>query len=162
MNIDIQVASDSPTIPDDEEIASWVQCVLLDQHQADSSEISIRIVDEDEITELNQAYRNKSGPTNVLSFPFESPPGLPEETAALPALLGDIIICAPVVAREAIEQDKTGKSHWAHMVVHGTLHLLGFDHQSDQQAVEMESLEQQLLARLNYPNPYQEQQEQAQ
>ena len=157
MIVDIQVASDSPMIPDDEEIASWVQCVLQDQQKADSSEISVRIVDEDEIAELNQAYRNKNGTTNVLSFPFESPPGLPNDAATISELLGDIIICAPIVSKEAIEQDKTHKSHWAHMVVHGTLHLLGYDHQSDQQAHEMESLEQRLLARLNYPNPYERQ-----
>jgi probable rRNA maturation factor len=161
MIVDIQVASDSPTIPDAEEIASWVNCVLRDQHKPDASEISIRVVDEAEIAELNESYRNKTGPTNVLSFPFEAPPGLPEDDAALQDLLGDVIICAPVVAREALEQDKTNKSHWAHMVVHGTLHLLGYDHQTDQQAGEMESLEQQLLSRLDFPNPYQEQQEQA-
>ena len=161
MIVDIQVASDSPTIPDDEEIASWVNCVLHDQHKPDASEISIRIVDEAEIAELNASYRNKTGPTNVLSFPFEAPPGLPADDATLPGLLGDVIICAPVVAREALEQDKTNKSHWAHMVVHGTLHLLGYDHQTDQQAGEMESLEQQLLSRLDFPNPYQEQQEHA-
>ncbi len=161
MTVAIQVASVNSEIPEHNDIAAWVDCVLRDRRIPAASEVSIRIVDEPEITGLNETYRNKSGPTNVLSFPFEAPPGLPRQDDRLPLLLGDIIICAPVVTREAREQHKQVRSHWAHMVVHGTLHLLGYDHRSDRQAHQMETLEQQLLASLDFPNPYQEPLEQA-
>lgn len=142
-------------VPDPSSIEQWVACVL--SSQLDSKhfpEVSIQVVDEATISELNQTYRHKSGPTNVLSFPFEAPPGLPEEEAL--SMLGDIIICAQVVSREAEEQGKELQAHWAHMVVHGVLHLLGYDHLDDEEAEAMESLEIQLLSELAFPNPYQE------
>ena len=105
-------------------------------------------MDEDEGAELNEAYRRKQGPTNVLSFPFEAPPGVEL------SLLGDIVVCAPVVAREAGEQGKILESHWAHMVVHGCLHLLGYDHMEPVEAEAMEALETEILGGLGYPNPY--------
>jgi probable rRNA maturation factor len=121
--------------------------VLADR---DEAQLTIRITDEAEIQELNRTYRHKDKPTNVLSFPFEAPPGV-----EIP-LLGDIIICAAVVAREAGEQGKPLQAHWAHMVIHGTLHLLGYDHIDETEAEQMEGLEITLLAGLGYANPYQE------
>ncbi len=112
------------------------------------AELTIRIVGMAESAELNSAYRHKQGPTNVLSFPFEAPPGL-----TLP-LLGDLVICAPVVAQEALAQGKTAEAHWAHMVIHGTLHLLGYDHMESEAAEQMEALETEILTSLGYRNPY--------
>lgn len=133
-------------VPAENLIQRWVEAALTGRR--DEAELTVRVVDEDESAELNGLYRKKQGPTNVLSFPFEVPPGL-----ELP-LLGDIVICAPVVAREAVEQGKTAEAHWAHMVVHGTLHLLGYDHLEPGEAEEMEALETAILAGLGYPNPY--------
>jgi probable rRNA maturation factor len=111
-------------------------------------ELVVRIVDEAESAALNDRYRGKPEPTNVLSFPCESPPGL-----ALPHL-GDLVICAPVVEREAREQGKPSEAHWAHMLVHGLLHLRGYDHQNEAEAETMEALESAILGQLGYPNPY--------
>jgi len=110
----------------------------------------VRIVDEPEMRELNARYRHKDYPTNVLSFPAELPPGVDVP------LLGDIVICAPVVNREATEQHKAPRAHWAHMLVHGTLHLLGHDHERERDAAVMEALERRILAGLKFPDPYQE------
>ena len=110
--------------------------------------MTIRVVDEAEITALNREYRGKEGATNVLSFPYEAMSGV--ETA----LLGDVVICAPVVAMESVAQQKPLEAHWAHMVVHGVLHLLGYDHHKDSEARNMEDHETQLLARLGYASPY--------
>jgi probable rRNA maturation factor len=106
------------------------------------------LVDEPESRALNERYRGKDRPTNVLSFPAE----LPEELDI--PLLGDIVICAPLVAEEASSQGKPVEAHWAHLVVHGVLHLLGHDHQLESEAREMEALEVELLASLGFPNPY--------
>ena len=142
-------------VPTPASIEQWVQQVLSNQLGAKPfPELSILVVDEQAISELNETYRHKSGPTNVLSFPFEAPPGLPEEEAD--ALLGDIVICAQIVATEAQQQHKNLQAHWAHMVVHGVLHLLGYDHLNNEDAEQMESLEIQLLSELAFPNPYQE------
>ena len=146
--VDLINNSKSNQLPTLEELTQWAT-VAVDQCRQEA-EISLLIVDEAEGAELNQQWRNKSGPTNVLSFPSDLPAEL-----ELP-LLGDLVICAPVVAREALEQKKSLNSHWAHMMVHGTLHLLGFDHIADDQAEEMESLETNILARLGYPDPYQD------
>ncbi|MCC1496533.1 rRNA maturation RNase YbeY [Alcanivorax sp. 1008] len=119
-------------------------------------EIAIRIIDESESQSLNHDYRGKDYPTNVLSFPFEPPEGMPEEMRAElgEGIIGDIAICAPVVAREAQEQGKASEAHWAHMVVHGVLHLLGHDHVDDAGADIMEALEVRVLSELGYANPY--------
>jgi len=111
-------------------------------------QIVIRVIDEEEAVLLNERYRGRPGPTNVLSFPFEAPPPVSS------AVLGDVVICAPVVQREALEQGKRAYAHWAHMVVHGALHLLGFDHQSETQAAEMEARESRILAALGFSDPY--------
>jgi probable rRNA maturation factor len=121
------------------------------------TELTLRIVDEDEGAELNRRYRGRTGPTNVLSFIFEPPPGLdPEDPLAEPfaALLGDLVICAPVVRREAGEQCKAETAHWAHLVAHGVLHLLGFDHLTAAEATAMEALEIRILGTLGFPSPY--------
>lgn len=112
------------------------------------TKLVVRIVDEQESADLNQRFRHKAGPTNVLSFPFEPPPGVRE------AHLGDLVICAQVVRREAAEQGKPEADHWAHMLVHGVLHLLGYDHQDEAEAERMESLERRILASANIPDPY--------
>lgn len=132
-------------VPEAELFQRWAVAAGSD---ADDAEVFIRIVDEAGSAELNQTYRHKLGPTNVLSFPCETPPGVPN------LLLGDLVICAPVVEREAREQDKPAEAHWAHLVVHGVLHLRGYDHIEDDDAERMEAVEIDILARLGYPNPY--------
>ncbi|MDG2036416.1 MAG: rRNA maturation RNase YbeY, partial [Pseudomonadales bacterium] len=121
--LDIQSASSSEDAPDEQSIKRWVSAAL--HVKAGDTELSIRIVDEPEGKTLNETYRGASGPTNVLSFPFD------EKTPEPLPLIGDIVICAPVVAREAEEQNKALNAHWAHMIIHGVLHLLGYDHQND-------------------------------
>lgn len=149
IELDLQLAlADAQGVPDQALFQRWVAQVLAGNR--DEAELTIRVVDAEEGAELNQAYRHKHGPTNVLSFPFENPPGV-----VLP-LLGDLVICAPVVLREAVEQGKPAESHWAHMVVHGVLHLLGYDHIEESDAEAMEALEIRLLAGLGYANPYQD------
>lgn len=143
--VDIQNASCSDSLPDQAQFDSWVAATL--ERLNKTGELTIRIVDEEEGRTLNERWRKSSGPTNVLSFP--SGPN-----ALVPELLGDIIICAPVVEQEARQQSKTLTAHWAHMVVHGTLHLLGYDHIHDHDAREMEALEIEVLATLGLDNPY--------
>ena len=133
--------------PDAERVRSWAEAALGDRVDA---ELCIRIVDEAEGRELNHRYRQRDRATNVLSFPAELPEGVDVP------LLGDIVICAPVVRREAVEQDRQQDAHWAHMVVHGVLHLLGMDHQEDAEAAAMESLESATMRGLGYPDPYTE------
>jgi probable rRNA maturation factor len=156
LSVDLQLALDeeeppSRGLPDAAQIEHWVKAALAAAHyEAEEAELTVRIVSETESAELNQAYRHKSGPTNVLSFPFEQIPELP-----LP-LLGDLVICAPVVAREAQEQGKPLEAHWAHMLVHGCLHLLGYDHIEETEAEAMETLEIAILSALGYDNPYED------
>jgi len=133
--------------PQPAQFQRWAEAALANLDE--DCELSIRLVDEDESADLNSQYRGKQGPTNVLSFPFESPVELS------PRLLGDLVICAPVVEREAEEQTKVVADHWAHMVVHGCLHLLGYDHIEDDEAEEMEALEINILQAMNIANPYQ-------
>lgn len=128
----------------------WVAAAL--KNRIREADLAIRLVDAKEGRSLNHHYRGKDYPTNVLSFPAELPEGLPEEVKF--PLLGDLVICAPVVAREAVEQGKPLMAHWAHMVVHGVLHLLGYDHEEDEDAEIMEALEIQRLEGLGIANPY--------
>lgn len=145
--LDLQIACDNPEgLPSEALFERWLATVLP-KFQA-QSEVTIRIVDEAESHHLNLTYRGKDKPTNVLSFPFEAPPEI-----ELP-LLGDLIICRQVVEQEAAEQQKTAEEHWAHMVIHGCLHLLGYDHIEDDEAEEMEGLETEILAELGYDDPY--------
>jgi probable rRNA maturation factor len=144
--IDVQYAITADGIPAPDKMRHWVESALQDRRPA--AELAVRIVDEAEITALNRQYRGKDGATNVLSFPYEDMPGMVTEQ------LGDIVICAPVVAAEAVAQGKTLEAHWAHIVIHGVLHLLGHDHHRDTEAREMEALEIRLLADLGFPDPY--------
>nr|VFJ97063.1 MAG: rRNA maturation RNase YbeY [Candidatus Kentron sp. H]VFJ97662.1 MAG: rRNA maturation RNase YbeY [Candidatus Kentron sp. H]VFK02924.1 MAG: rRNA maturation RNase YbeY [Candidatus Kentron sp. H] len=176
--VDLQYASAETPLPIHKDIHSWVVATLtllsetanwpVSEKQSPSIpsctagpypdpnarrsdpdiELTVRVVDEEEGLDLNWRYRDREKATNVLSFPCEVPDlfGL--------NLLGDIVVCAPVVKREADRQHKNLQAHWAHMVVHGTLHLLGFDHISREQAVQMESLETAVLAHLGFPDPY--------
>lgn len=147
MIIDLQIACEQETgLPTAEQIEQWATAAV--QPQSDEVEMTVRIVDEAESHALNLNYRGKDRPTNVLSFPFECP-----NEVELP-LLGDLVICRQVVEREAQEQDKPLMAHWAHMVVHGSLHLLGYDHIEDDEAEEMESLETQIMIGLGFADPY--------
>ncbi len=145
--LDLQIACEnSERLPAESDFQKWLD-VVLPQFQ-EESEVTIRIVDDAESHELNMTYRGKDKSTNVLSFPFEAPPGM-----ELP-LLGDLVICRQVVEKEAQEQQKVLLAHWAHMVVHGSLHLLGYDHIVDEEAEEMESIEIEIMQSLGYPDPY--------
>jgi len=137
----IQKADRDTKTPALKQLRAWSEFVLK-QQKIRHGELCIRIVSETESTQLNQQYRHKSGPTNVLSFPGDE------------FIIGDIVICAAVVNREAAEQGKTRAAHWAHMVVHGSLHLLGFDHIRNHEAAEMEALERKILCKLGFANPY--------
>ena len=145
--LDLQIASESSEgLPTENDFQQWLE-VVLPQFQ-EESEVTIRIVDEAESQALNLTYRGKDKSTNVLSFPFEAPPGM-----ELP-LLGDLVICRQVVEKEALEQNKALNAHWAHMVVHGSLHLLGYDHIVDEEAEEMEAIEIEIMQSLGHPDPY--------
>ena len=150
IHVDVQRAAQLPG-PADALLQSWVESALKGRREA--AEMTIRLVDEAESAELNQTYRHKQGPTNVLSFPFDVPQGMQMD------LLGDLVICAAVVEREAAEQHKRSEAHWAHMVVHGTLHLLGYDHIDTQEAEAMEALEISILKNMGFANPYEEETE---
>ncbi|WP_266181043.1 rRNA maturation RNase YbeY [Dyella humicola] len=135
-------------VPAPSSFRRWTEAALRGAKRRKATELSIRIVDTDEGRTLNREYRGRDYATNVLSFPVELPPGV-----TLP-LIGDMAICAPVVAREAAEQGKAARDHWAHMTVHGVLHLLGYDHIEDAEAEAMEALETRILAGLGIANPY--------
>ncbi len=143
--VEIQIASNSEKIPKPEQFQDWVDSALKTKQK---HEVVIRIVDEDEMCQFNQQYRNKSGLTNILSFPAE----LPEICNS--ALLGDLLICAPVVENEAKQQQKPLVNHWAHLTIHGLLHLTGHDHIIEAEAEKMETLEIQILSSLHIQNPY--------
>jgi len=144
--IEVQYALDCAGLPGEEQLILWANTALQDIDIV--SELSIRIVGEAESAGLNKKWRNKLGPTNVLSFPAD----MAEEVQPRP--LGDLVVCAPVVIREAIEQGKLINAHWAHILIHGTLHLLGYDHIEEPQAQLMEALEIDILNKLEIDNPY--------
>jgi probable rRNA maturation factor len=147
LELDLQIASDAASLPSEAQFRAW--CTIALRQRTADSELTIRLVDEAEGRALNHTYRHKDYATNVLSFPAD----VPDEMLDIP-LLGDLVICAPVVEREAHEQAKAREAHWAHLVIHGCLHLLGFDHIIDAEAEEMEALERELLAELGHPDPY--------
>ena len=151
--VDVQIACDDEGHPASDEIESWLQRAVDvgGKNVADEVEVSIRIVDRAESRSLNRKYRQQDKPTNVLSFPAGRFEGLPADA---PRILGDIVICANIVNQEAREQGKTVGEHWAHMVVHGALHLLGFDHVDNDQALEMEGLETHILTTHGVADPY--------
>jgi probable rRNA maturation factor len=146
VEVDVQYAVMADGLPSVSDIETWIGAVVRGRRE--NVQLTVRIVAEEEGTELNERWRQARGPTNVLSFPSE---GL---EAIAPDLLGDVVICAPVVESEAREQGKSLTAHWTHMVIHGTLHLLGFDHVDEDQAREMELLEAQILKELGYSDPY--------
>ncbi|NKI36040.1 rRNA maturation RNase YbeY [Wenzhouxiangella sp. XN79A] len=150
MTIDVQHAVSLDGVPPDAELVRFAEAALPTEGAAD---VCLRIVDEAESRALNHQWRGKDAPTNVLSFPGSAPPGLPAE-ALSGGISGDLALCAPVIAREARDQGKPLADHWAHLVIHGILHLRGFDHIHDVQANEMEQLERELLAGLGIADPY--------
>lgn len=156
--LDLQLATQAINIPSQALILEWIENVFADQH-IQSKEITIRIVDTAEIQQINADYRGKDKPTNVLSFPYELP-DIHFAEGEVPQLdndfIGDLVICAQVVEKEAKQQNKDINAHWAHMMIHGTLHLLGFDHIEDDEAEKMENLEIRLLAKLGIDDPYQD------
>lgn len=147
IELDLQIAVENTEhLPSEVQLQQWLDsAITLFQPQA---EVTVRIVEVEESQQLNRDYRGKDKPTNVLSFPFEAPPEIEID------LLGDLIICKKVVETEAKEQNKSLNAHWAHMVVHGSLHLLGYDHIDDDEAEEMESLETEILQKLGFDDPY--------
>lgn len=148
IRITVQCAVPKNNIPTVKQLTHWAKTGL--SVKLKNAEMTIRIVDKKEIRHLNQSYRKKKGETNILSFPLDLPNPIKKKIADI----GDIVICADVVNREARDQGKSIAAHWAHMVIHGTLHLLGFDHQIESDAVKMESREIKILNRLGFPNPY--------
>ncbi len=149
--LDVQRAANAPDLPRGGELQRWVEAALstVGADRPGGLELTIRFVDADEGAELNLRYRGRDAPTNVLAFPFEAPPG----TGEWP-LIGDLVLCVPVVVREAAEQHKEASAHWAHLIVHGVLHLLGHDHLEPAEAEAMEALETAILDRLGFPPPY--------
>lgn len=142
----VQIASASDELPSQQDLQTWVLAAAGDRIR--DVELCIRIVDEAEMTTLNEQYRQKPGATNVLAFPQHAVAGI------ACYILGDVVVCAPVVEREAVQQGKSSTAHWAHLVVHGVLHLLGYDHEQHQDAQKMEQLETDILVALNFPPPY--------
>lgn len=145
IDLDLQLAGEWDDLPERREFERWVAAALRDRQEA---ELTVRIVGREESRELNSRYRSKDCATNVLSFPAGLPEGID-----LP-LLGDIVVCAPLVADEAAQQGKSLSDHWAHLVIHGVLHLLGYDHVQEAEALEMEALETDVLAGLGIDDPY--------
>ncbi len=145
--VEVQIVGDASGVPDADRLAHWVQAALTGA----GGTVTVRVVGTDEIRTLNRDYRDSDKPTNVLSFPAGKIQGLPAEESEP---LGDIVICAEVVSAEASEQGKALEDHWAHMLVHGTLHLLGYDHMTDEEAHDMERLEVGILAAGGVGNPY--------
>jgi probable rRNA maturation factor len=146
IKLTLQIATRCAALPSALELQDWVDHALIGR--TTFTELTIRLIGYRESAQLNETFRNKMGPTNILSFVFEPPPGISSP------LLGDLAICAPLVHREAKQQGKTNTAHWAHLVIHGCLHLIGYDHQTAADASKMETLEIKLLEELGYENPY--------
>jgi probable rRNA maturation factor len=155
VTVDVQVACDERGIPSAADIHNWIEAAVMQSGRLtkENAEVAVRVVDAVEIQTLNRRYREQDKPTNVLSFPADGVSGLPDDASQL---LGDVVVCASIVSTEAAEQGKALADHWGHMLVHGTLHLLGFDHGTDVEALEMEHLETKILASQNVTNPYSE------
>jgi probable rRNA maturation factor len=152
-HVDVQVVVDDESVPDSGDIVLWVGRAVRAAGRSEDADVSVRVVNASEMQQLNNEYREQDKPTNVLSFPAGEIEGLPCD-ADIP--LGDIVVCAEIVRSEAGEQGKTVAAHWAHMLVHGTLHLLGFDHENESDAALMEGLEIQILTGHGITNPYAE------
>ena len=156
VNVDVQNVSSIAQVPENELISDWIREILCVARPGEDSvvEMAVRIVDEDESRDLNKRFRHVDKPTNVLAFPADDVELAALRDAAEGCLLGDLVICGPVVVREAAEQEKDPRNHWLHLLLHGTLHLLGYDHENAQQAAEMESLESRILAARGIADPY--------
>lgn len=150
MRVEVQIASGSEDVPSTTELARWARAAGAAASVGASTECTLRVVDEREGTRLNERFREGRGATNVLAFPFESPPGV-----SVP-LLGDVVLCAPVAHREAGEQEVEVRAHWAHLVVHGVLHLIGHDHRCEEEATRMRAEESRILGTLGFPDPHRE------
>jgi probable rRNA maturation factor len=144
--VEVQILTRKGRPPARERLVEWARAAW--RHPSRDGEVVLRITDEAESRRLNHDYRGKDHPTNVLSFPFDPPPEVDQDH------VGDLVVCAPLVAQEAREQGKSADAHWAHMIVHGMLHLQGHDHATDQQAMAMEALETDILGGLGFPPPY--------
>jgi probable rRNA maturation factor len=151
MSVDVQIAADTAGIPATSTIREWVEHTVRGAGQGQDCDVSVRIVDEHEMQALNRDYRNQDKPTNVLAFQAGDSGFVPPGERPL---LGDIVVCAGIVAQEAAAQGKALDGHWVHMLVHGTLHLLGHDHDTDHEAEAMEALERDILASLGIADPY--------
>ena len=153
LSVDIQFACEDAGVPDEQEISRWVEQAATQSGRLPERDVefAVRVVGEAEIQTLNQLYRNKDSATNVLSFPVGDIDGLPADAAQQ---MGDIVICASVVRDEALRQGKPLADHWAHMLVHGALHLLGYDHGEDAEAEQMEQLEREILGAAGIADPY--------
>ena len=150
--LEVQRVIETGYIPSDAELHMWFETALADYSK--DAEVLIRVVDNQEISALNEQYRHKQGPTNILSFPFDAHEAI--EAMEEISLLGDLVVCASVLEKEAEAQQKNLKDHWAHIVIHGIFHLLGYDHIYESDALEMETKEILILQQLNIDNPYQE------
>ncbi|MDQ7051248.1 MAG: rRNA maturation RNase YbeY [Enterobacterales bacterium] len=153
IHLDIQNSIDADDIPTQTQIGEWIKTTLNQiNYEANTACLTLRIVSSDEIQQLNSDFRGKESPTNVLSFPFEIPEMIP--ASEFEGVLGDLAICRDLVISEAQQQDKLIEHHWAHLIVHGVLHLLGYDHIEDHDAEAMESLEVVILAKHQIKDPY--------
>lgn len=149
--VTLQNVANEEQIPSAQQFQQWINTAIESANTAlpaNLKEVCVRIVSKDESEHLNKTYRKKHGPTNVLSFSYEPIPGCEDDS------LGDLAICAALVKEEALAQKKDPIAHWAHLSVHGTLHLLGFNHEEETEAEAMETLEAHILSTLNFPNPY--------
>ncbi len=146
VTVELQYAVTEIALPEEAQFESWAK--VIETPNNDPQVVAIRIVNEQEMSALNNQYRQKEGSTNVLSFPAEL-----HDEVDLP-FIGDVVICAPIVIKEAHKQGKTEESHWAHMTVHGILHLQGYDHAYEAEALQMESLEIKIMQQLGFDNPY--------
>ena len=157
IQLDIQLATECEHFPDEKQVKTWIVSALEHAELSLASpSLTVRIVSLEESEQLNSNFRGKNQPTNVLSFPFELPEGVnfTQSDECIDEYLGDLAICAKLVEKEANNQLKLVESHWAHLIIHGTLHLLGFDHIEEDQANRMESLEIAILASCGFSNPY--------
>lgn len=153
--VDVQMAASGALVPSGDDIERWARAATCERAAGEPApELTVRVIDEHEMTELNEHYRHKRGSTNVLSFAFEMPDSTWPDDAPAMNLLGDVVVCHDVVKREAQAQGKALDAHFAHMVVHGVLHLRGYDHEDDTQAAKMEDEERRVLAGLGFDDPY--------
>ena len=152
ISVDLQIACQVDSVPQEAEVQAWLEQALQtgNPNASKRCDVSVRIVDEDESRQLNKQYRQQNRATNVLAFPAEVV-GVPKDEAEL---LGDLVICGPLVEQEAEEQGKSPASHWGHLLIHGMLHLLGYDHETESQAAEMETMERKILADRGFEDPY--------